>query len=47
MCVCMHAPACVFGVFLYSILFLKGLDILYKEFGSTKTIVLHFRENVF
>ena len=44
-CVCVHAPLCVF--YLYSILFLKRLDISYKEFESTKTIVLYFRENVF
>lgn len=45
-CACMYLRVCL-GFFLYSILFLKGLYILYKEFESTKTIVLHFRENAF
>lgn len=44
-CACMYLR--VFGFNLYSILFLKGLDISYKEFESTKTIVLYLRENVF
>ena len=44
-CVCACTSVCVF--YLYSILFLKRLDISYKEFESTKTIVLYFRENVF
>ena len=44
-CACMYLRVFLFN--LYSILFLKGLDISYKEFESTKTIVLYLRENVF